>query len=289
MSALQNRISRREKQLELLDHFVLGAELSGTIRKNNQTHYEQLCLMSSEGSLTEGILKWLGYAVNSASAEDIEDAATTSEDVSQNVEEIDEEEIKEMEEKRCIDTDADFGQQADQLRASAVEEMNRRMESMSVDSDAIHVNQIVALQQVDEDGFVTVQRKTKSQKQQFLSQLRKAEAMTENDSALIDDINSLSQQHRWNLYKLWIELYVQNIQRRISMHRDSYGEAFGTFQFYRNKADIEIVRSAKIIGMTTTGAAKYRHIIDGIKPKITSETNYPKSILSSDSIFISSC
>lgn len=38
----------------------------------------------------------------------------------------------------------------------------------------------------------------------------------------------------------------------------------------RGKAgDIAAVKCAKIIGMTTSGAAKFRHIIDGVKPKIT--------------------
>lgn len=38
------------------------------------------------------------------------------------------------------------------------------------------------------------------------------------------------------------------------------------------KGDIAVVRGAKIVGMTTTGSAKFRHIIDGAKPKITSNT-----------------
>lgn len=40
---------------------------------------------------------------------------------------------------------------------------------------------------------------------------------------------------------------------------------------YRGKGgDIAAVRRAKIVGMTTTGAAIHRHIIEGMRPKITS-------------------
>lgn len=34
--------------------------------------------------------------------------------------------------------------------------------------------------------------------------------------------------------------------------------------------DIAVLKRAKIIGMTTNGAAIHRHIIDGVRPKITS-------------------
>lgn len=34
--------------------------------------------------------------------------------------------------------------------------------------------------------------------------------------------------------------------------------------------DMTVVKRARIIGMTTNGAAIHRHIIDGVKPKITS-------------------
>lgn len=35
-----------------------------------------------------------------------------------------------------------------------------------------------------------------------------------------------------------------------------------------NKEDVNICKTKDVIGMTTTGAAKYRHIIDEIKPQI---------------------
>lgn len=98
--------------------------------------------------------------------------------------------------------------------------------------------------------------------------------MTEEQVKTVADINALSPNNRWNLYRLWIKLYVNMFESQIKVLRDGYRTECLRFNGLRKQEDIEIVKKAKIIGMTTTGAAKYRHIIDGTKPKIASKKCY---------------
>lgn len=45
---------------------------------------------------------------------------------------------------------------------------------------------------------------------------------------------------------------------------------------------LQAAKRAKIIGMTTTGAAKFRYIIDGVRPRITSKDIYLNMFYSSN-------
>ena len=73
---------------------------------------------------------------------------------------------------------------------------------------------------------------------------------------------------RWRLMKLWIERFTEHKAREIVKRKKKYeslykqkDETFQTDNVYR-------LRRAKIIGMTTTGAAKNRHLMERVRPRI---------------------
>lgn len=107
-------------------------------------------------------------------------------------------------------------------------------------------------------------------KEQISGKIKESQTMSTEQAAKVADIIGLSLDDRWNLYRLWVKLYTQDCESEIEGKRKEYQTECLSFNEQEKLLEIEIVKKAKIIGMTTTGAAKYRYIIDGIKPQITS-------------------
>ena len=82
------------------------------------------------------------------------------------------------------------------------------------------------------------------------------------------DISSLSVKDRWRLYNYWAEKRFQYLQRLNREHVNEYIEKCRQLAELRQREDRYVLESADVIGMTTTGAAKYQHILHTIKPKI---------------------
>lgn len=266
LKSIQEQISNLEKDIEHLTDSVLGYELERVITNCNQQHYIQLRMLAVGRSFNEGILNWLGYGVNMEFGQNENNENGTGGVNDNDVElvqevyeepEMDEEEVKELERLRYVDMSSD---EEDEVGYDAREKVR----------EPINFKNIVQLDQEDEDGFKLVSSKRKSIKQQIKREIKKSETMTREQAAAVADINALLPNNRWNLYRLWIKLYVEEFENKIKVFRDAYRTECLRFNGLRKREDLEIVRKAKVIGMTTTGAAKYRHIIDGTKPKITS-------------------
>ena len=78
----------------------------------------------------------------------------------------------------------------------------------------------------------------------------------------------LSPLERWRLYRLWLQeaekFHMKKLQRKQPDYERALARKFEVMQ----EEDFHILQSAKIIGMTTTCAAKYRRILQRIRPKI---------------------
>ncbi|KAJ6634627.1 NFX1-type zinc finger-containing protein 1, partial [Pseudolycoriella hygida] len=263
LKAIQSSISLLEKDIEILTDTVLGDELSKVIMNLNRRHFEQLVTLANGRGLNEGILNWLGYVVKTV-ADDQENGENNSDEhiadeliqeIDEDIE-MDEEDVRALEDERLIDGSSSEDESDDDLP-----------DFLSRDGP-INLNNVVLVDNEDADGFRLVVNNRKSLKQKIKHEIKKSETMPKDQAAAIANINTLLPNNRWNLYRLWIKLYVQEFESKIKVHRDEYRIECLRFNSLRNQEDIEIVKKAKIIGMTTTGAAKYRHIIDGTKPKI---------------------
>lgn len=267
MKKYQERISQLEHRIEDLNKRFFGSELQNVIANCNPLHLHQLRQFSGGNLSHIGILNWLGCEVKNendgnanqdANSNGI-DTSETNEVVFENEEPMfDEEEIKEIERSRLIDYDWD--DDGEQFHPTY------RMEHR------INLNNIVPIyyEDTDADGFKAVKNRNKALKYQFKSEIFKSQTMSREEAARVRHINSLSLNERWDLYRLWVRLYTQELGEKIKENRDSYRNECLRFNGIRNQEDIEIVQKAKIIGMTTTGAAKYHHIVTGAKPRITS-------------------
>lgn len=271
-SLYQRTISELEQKLEdVKEHFV-SYELQNVIRNCNPNHLGQLEWHLSWRFKDIGILGWLGCKVKSKNDKntksDTNRVANDKLDSSKRIPEqpalvdghtFDEEDIIEIERNRMIDSLSD-------------DEEDEHDPQHRLD-ERIDFNNIVLtdLEDIDAEGFTTVKGKKKTSKKQFKSEIAKSHTMSREQAEAIDDINTLSSNQRWDLYRLWVKLYIEDLGEQIKANCRLYREECLRFNDICNHEDVAVAEKAKIIGMTTTGAAKYRHIIAGIKPKITSK------------------
>lgn len=284
LNQLQDKLSSLEKLMDDVKKLFFGSELHDVIRNCNPMHLRQL---TNEGHVEDcDVLNWLGFQMktdmiennNNDANQDGEDksysgdegaAAEMAEEPDLAEEVFDEEEIREMELNRVIDDDSDGSDDEDDTHP-VEEEPSHQMGRL------ITANNIVPLEfdDTDADGFKTAnKKKNKKLKKQFEREIKKTEAMPLEQARQVLNINLLTSKQRWDLYRCWVKMYrdgiCEKLGEEIKRNRRAYREQCLRFNGIRNQEDVEAVLKAKIIGMTTTGAAKYRHIISGLKPTIT--------------------
>ena len=84
----------------------------------------------------------------------------------------------------------------------------------------------------------------------------------------ITDINRLSLKERNKLYHYWIKLYRDNLYNEICNLIDKFNKTHAKLIKAHSTKDARTLQNAMVIGMTTTGAAKHRHLLEVLKPKI---------------------
>ncbi|XP_072206179.1 NFX1-type zinc finger-containing protein 1 isoform X2 [Excalfactoria chinensis] len=130
----------------------------------------------------------------------------------------------------------------------------------------------------EEEGTVQPQQKSaqwqisssqrKKMKHKMKVELHKLNAMSELEAHAIQDLWQLDLNSRWRLYRLWLQTYQGLIRRKILQHEQQYQAAAERLAELRLQEDLCILKEAKVVGMTTTGAAKFRQILQKIEPRI---------------------
>ncbi|NWS36582.1 ZNFX1 protein, partial [Polioptila caerulea] len=114
---------------------------------------------------------------------------------------------------------------------------------------------------------VTAAQKRKI-KQKMKAELRKLSTMTEEEANAVQDVWQLDLSSRWRLYRHWLKAYQSFIREDIRDYEYQYQAAARRLEELKLEQDLFILNNAKIVGMTTTGAAKYRRILEYVKPPI---------------------
>ena len=92
--------------------------------------------------------------------------------------------------------------------------------------------------------------------------------LTAGEIANVKHVWDLSGNHRWRLYLSWLRLYQENCKEEISRKIQEYENICKRSREIRDSEELQVLREAVVIGMTTTGAAKYRTIVEDIQPTI---------------------
>ncbi|GIY05613.1 NFX1-type zinc finger-containing protein 1 [Caerostris extrusa] len=92
--------------------------------------------------------------------------------------------------------------------------------------------------------------------------------MHKREAKNIRDVWVLNYKQRWRLYKFWLESFIDKVNKYIPKLHQEIREGYRDLQNMRMVEDISVCRHALVVGMTITGAAKHRHIVQVLNPMI---------------------
>ncbi|XP_047195262.1 NFX1-type zinc finger-containing protein 1 [Hippoglossus stenolepis] len=144
---------------------------------------------------------------------------------------------------------------------SAVREVEEMMLVMNLDEVEIQAEQ-------SEEGWEMQRDQSIKLKNNIRKELQSGSAMTEVEAEKILDIWTLSLSDRWRLYRLWVERYRIEIRTALLAAEDAYQNTAERLADVRRHESLCLLRNAKVIGMTTTGAAKYRSVLQEVSPRL---------------------
>ena len=116
-------------------------------------------------------------------------------------------------------------------------------------------------------GWKTVQISDKERKKRIQKGFQ-YEAMQHETVQTLQDIRQLKVKERWQLYHYWISQYLETQKVVLKRYADHYNANCSVYTETKQEIDCYVARGADIIGMTTTGAAKHRHLLKDIHPRI---------------------
>ncbi|CAB1415556.1 unnamed protein product [Pleuronectes platessa] len=144
---------------------------------------------------------------------------------------------------------------------SAVREVAEMLLVMNLDEVEIQAGQ-------SEEGWEMQRDQRIKMKNNIRKELQSGSAMTEEEAVKVLDIWTLSLSDRWRLYRLWVERYRSEICTALLAAEDAYQNTAERLADLRRHESLCLLRNAKVIGMTTTGAAKYRSVLQEVSPRL---------------------
>uniref|UniRef100_A0A9J7Y8U9 Zinc finger, NFX1-type containing 1 n=1 Tax=Cyprinus carpio carpio TaxID=630221 RepID=A0A9J7Y8U9_CYPCA len=105
-------------------------------------------------------------------------------------------------------------------------------------------------------------------KQMAKKELTKTSAMSEHQERQTMDVWRLSLKDRWRLYRLWVLRYRTDLRTKALTSEQVYQDAAERLNEIRRREDLCVLRQARVVGMTTTGAAKYRQALQELQPRL---------------------
>ena len=82
------------------------------------------------------------------------------------------------------------------------------------------------------------------------------------------DLSKLPLDHRWNTYFFWVAAKKQSIKGKMNGLKNEYRSIVAEMEKYQQEEDASILQTACVVGMTTTGAARYNMVLQKLKPSV---------------------
>nr|XP_004547697.2 NFX1-type zinc finger-containing protein 1 [Maylandia zebra] len=143
----------------------------------------------------------------------------------------------------------------------AVREVEDLMLAMNLDKVKIQAGQ-------SEEGFKFQRDQRKKMKKKIRNELGKTSAMTEREEDNVFDVWTLSQQDRWKLYRLWVARYRTELREKALLSEQAYQNAVDRLADVKRHESLCLLNKATVVGMTTTGAAKFRQTLQEVRPRL---------------------
>ena len=137
-------------------------------------------------------------------------------------------------------------------------------------------------QENEESKGVQASNKTKKKKEKNKSKsikntdditsLRQAlkgkDMMTTDEVMGVDNIWNLSQSDRLRLYLFWVENYRERYRVEIQRGEQEYEQLCEELQAVTFEEEEQVIRQATVVGMTTSGAARYHSVLQRVAPRV---------------------
>ncbi|XP_020558865.1 NFX1-type zinc finger-containing protein 1 isoform X2 [Oryzias latipes] len=269
------------EERELQSHSMkLECSLKGVIRENflqrfiSDTHWKSLHSLPVEEEFQlwsdqkfSVIMEWLGLGstvfqlreAENTNAAEAEEAEMEEEDLIEIAEEADL-----IQEERMIEDNWTVGptagrQKGDQGQAvRAVEDL---LLAMNLDKVGPQAEQSGDLWQMQRD-------QRKKMKSRIRKEIGRGLAMTEEEEKNVFNVWSLSVEDRWKLYRLWLTRYRVELRTKALQSEVAYQNAVDRLADVKRQQNLHVLKQAKVIGMTTTGAAKFRKSLQEVRPTV---------------------
>nr|XP_046239135.1 NFX1-type zinc finger-containing protein 1 [Scatophagus argus] len=131
---------------------------------------------------------------------------------------------------------------------------------------AMHLDKTEMQPEQSEEGYEFQRKQKKKMKNRIRKELGKSSAMTEEEEEAVWDIWTLSLPDRWRLYRLWLSRYRYELCTRVLETEQAYQNTVDRLADVKRHESLCLLKQATVIGMTTTGAAKYRKVLQEVCP-----------------------
>ncbi|XP_074942120.1 NFX1-type zinc finger-containing protein 1-like [Phalacrocorax aristotelis] len=102
---------------------------------------------------------------------------------------------------------------------------------------------------------------------QLACQLQDSDAMTDAEVRRLRNLWQLRLGDRWRLYRRWLGTYGAALEEALARQLEEYEQSAAKLAQHQLQEDLQILRQSRVIGMTTTGAAKCRKLLQHVQPQ----------------------
>lgn len=111
-------------------------------------------------------------------------------------------------------------------------------------------------------------RNQKKMAVQVKNLLQNVDPFSEDEMNNIKNIWSLDNYARRRVYMYWLQKYRIKLREDVKQAETMFNSAAYRLQEVRDQETVEIMRECSVMGMTTTGAAKFRKLLQKVNPQI---------------------
>ena len=103
---------------------------------------------------------------------------------------------------------------------------------------------------------------------QIQEKLQNVSRMSDEEAMNVPNIWFLSEDDRLRLYLYWAECYRDRLRMEVQGYERKHEQLCAELEELRAEEEEEVIRKATVVGMTTSGAARYHSMLQKIGPKI---------------------
>ncbi|KAJ8042122.1 NFX1-type zinc finger-containing protein 1 [Holothuria leucospilota] len=167
-------------------------------------------------------------------------------------------------------TDTDYDEELFQRYLDDEDDFLDELECFeSTRSEEIAINIPEILEDMESGQWYKVNRRKPRDLQKYIERkLMSKDMMTKEEVDRVLDVWSLNEHQRWRLYRWWIHLFINDINGSLHKLFADYDKHSNIFKEVRERENFFKLLAHSVIGVTTTGAAKYNRLLKKVGPPI---------------------